>query len=403
MEAVAQQEVAAGVLIQAEASRLPALFSDASLARYQEPMLVAPLHGFDPTAAPTFDKNLVRGNITMGYALYDGGARGARIGRAEAGEALAAAGRTASEMDIVGQVSAAFLDVLSTSELLEAAASQREALEAEEERVQEFLGEGKAARVDLLRVQAALSQSEALEISLSTRLDVARGRLARLTGLDGGELRDRPLASVGLRPAPDRPYSETLARAREASPDLAMASQRLAGANAGVREARANWFPSIHLAGAYSDFGAVGESHTMEWQGSLMVSYPLFTGGAREGNRERAVAEEKRAFEALRRVELMVEEGVEEATATLVETRARREALERAVVQAEEVARIEALALEVGAGVQTDFLRAQAELFQSRAALAETRYGEVMASVRLARVMGDLTPEWVQENMEVVR
>jgi outer membrane protein TolC len=100
---------------------------------------------------------------------------------------------------------------------------------------------------------------------------------------------------------------------------------------------------------------------------------------------------------------MAVEEGVEEALAAMVETRARREALERAAAQAEEVARIEAMALEVGAGVQTDFLRAQAELFQSRAALAQARHGEVLAGLQLARVTGELTLSWIQENTEVGR
>ena len=43
-EAKAQWDMATGALRQAEAARLPGLYSDASLARFQEPMLVAPLH-----------------------------------------------------------------------------------------------------------------------------------------------------------------------------------------------------------------------------------------------------------------------------------------------------------------------------------------------------------------------
>ena len=57
----------------------------------------------------------------------------------------------------------------------------------------------------------------------------------------------------------------------------------------------------------------------------------------------------------------------------------------------------------MGSGVQTDFLRAESELFQARAALAQARHGEVMASVKLARVTGDLNLEWIRENMEVIR
>jgi outer membrane protein TolC len=111
----------------------------------------------------------------------------------------------------------------------------------------------------------------------------------------------------------------------------------------------------------------------------------------------------KKATEALRSAELAVEGGVEEALAAAQETRAMRVALESAVEQAAEVARIEALALEVGSGIQTDFLRAQSELFQARAALSQARHGEVMAGVQLARVTGELTLDWLQENMEVIR
>jgi signal transduction histidine kinase len=87
--ASARREGASGVLSQARASLFPALATEGSLTRHQEPMLVAPLHGFDPTMAPTFDQNLVRGNLTLSYTLFDGGARGARIQRAEAGLDLA--------------------------------------------------------------------------------------------------------------------------------------------------------------------------------------------------------------------------------------------------------------------------------------------------------------------------
>ena len=402
-EARAQRDVAAGVLRQAEAARLPSIYSNASLARFQEPTLVAPLHGFDPTMAPSFDQNLVRGNLTLSYSIYDGGARAARIGQAESGEAMAAAGQRTSQMEVTAQVSATYLDLLSIGELLEAARSRRDALEAERERVRQFLAEGKAAQVDLLRVQSSLSQSEAVEISLKSRWAVAHGRIARLTGLSGDEIRGMGLAPVRLRSLPTDQFPEALARARTTSPELAMARHQLAGAAAGVQEAKANWYPTIQAAGAYSEYGALAGGHTLEWHGSLELSFPLFTGGARGGERERASAGERKAAEGLRLAELAVEEGVEGAFAAVLEARALREALERGVEQAAEVARIEALAMEVGSGVQTDFLRAQAELFQSRAALAQARYGEVLASVQLARVTGELTLRWVEDNTEVVR
>ncbi len=402
-EALARSEAAAGALGQARATLLPALGLDASLTRYEEPMLVAPLHGFDPTMAPTFDRNLVRGNLTLSYSLFEGGARAARIDGAEAGSALALAGEAASRMDVAVEASAAYLDLLSNRELLNAARDHLQALESEEERVRQFLAVGKAAQVELLRVQAALSQAEATEISLESASELAQGRLARLMGVEAGEVAARGVLPVEVAFGAGRVLASAQEEARTRNPDLSRARQRLVSASAGVRAARAKWLPSVRLTGAYADFGSLEGRHTQEFQGGLSFSYPLFTGGGRQGEVERAVAEEKEASEALRLAELRVDDAVDEALAAVTEAGARRAALERGVEQAAEVARIEGLALEVGSGVQTDFLQAQAAFFQARAALAQARHGEVLARVRLARVSGNLTPDWFQENTEVVR
>lgn len=406
-EAKAQQEVASGISTQSRAAWYPYLSLQASVARFQEPSLVAPLHGFEPDHPPEFDRNLSRGNLTLSYSLYDGGARRARIGQAESGEAVAAAGETLTRMDITAAVAAAYLDLLTTMELLAASEAELDGLGSEEERVQNFLSEGKAPRVDLLRIQAALSQSEARAISLRSGLDVARGRLARLTGLPAEELRRRPLTGTTLKATPSGTFTESFTVAMEkatgSSPALAVARHRLSGASAGVREAKASRLPQLLASGSYAEYGDLDGGYTFEWQGSLQLSYPLFTGGARKGEMDRAKAEERKASETLRRTEMIVEEGVDEALAAVVGARAIRGALEQGVAQAEEVARIEALALEVGSGVQTDFLSAQAELFQSRAALAQARHGEVLAGLQLARITGDLDLVWLQENMEVVR
>jgi outer membrane protein len=402
-EASAALDAAEGVAIQARAARLPALFTDASLARYQEPSLVAPLHGFDPTSAPEFDRDLVRANLSFSYSIFDGGARGARIDVAESGAAMAALGEDAARKELLASVTAAYLDLLTNRDLLAAAESQREALEAEEERVRQFLAEGKAARVDLLRVQAALSRSTAAEISLSSYLDLAIGRLSRLTGIPREDLGEGRLARVGLAQRTRPTLENTLAVARDASPELRMAREQVVAADAGVRQARAAWMPTLEAGGAYSDFGSLGGTHQWEWQGSLRVSYPIFTGGARRGAQDQASAEARRASETLRKADLALEQEVERALSNLTETRALRQALELGVEQTQEVARIEGLALDVGSGVQTDYLRAQAELFRARASLAQARHGELLATVSLARISGELTLTWLQENMEVVR
>jgi outer membrane protein len=362
--------------------------------------VVAPLHRFDPSSPPLFDETLLQGHLVLGYTLFDGGARGARVRRAEAGAAAASEGEREVRMDLAVQVSAAYLSALSARELLEASEALSTALESELDRIRQLLAEGKAARVDLLRVQAALSRAEASEISARTDQDVALGDLARMIGRPAEEVRAgglSPLRRLGSAPvSPQEAFEAAQAR----SPTLARTQRELSGAEAGLNLARADWLPRLETVGRFTNYGTWSGNHTQEWQAGVSLAFPLFTGGARAGTREAARALVDEVTERVRMAELEVEAGVERGLAAVAEASALSRAWETAVEQSEEVARIEALALEAGVGVQTDFLRAEAELFQTRASLAQARNAEVLARIQLARIMGELSPRWIQENVE---
>jgi outer membrane protein TolC len=93
-------------------------------------------------------------------------------------------------------------------------------------------------------------------------------------------------------------------------------------------------------------------------------------------------------------------DGIDRAIAAYVSAHGRVAALEAAVRQSEEVARIEKLALNEGAGIQSDYLTAEAELFRARAALTDARALEILALVELARITGQLSEEWIAQNVE---
>jgi outer membrane protein TolC len=65
-----------------------------------------------------------------------------------------------------------------------------------------------------------------------------------------------------------------------------------------------------------------------------------------------------------------------------------------------EVARIEKLSLDVGSGTQTDYLSAEADLLAARANLVNARYREIVTRVDLARITGQLSLEWLAQNLE---
>ncbi len=397
----AERSAARALLGEVRALRIPTVSAEASLTRFQEPMIIAPLHGFDPNVPPAFDDALIQTRLTAAYTLFDGGNRGARVDRARAGLGAAEAATVSTRMEIIQQISLAYLGVLTARGIDEAANRRIDALDAERSRVNRLLLEGRAARVELLRVEAELSSALADQIGTRTRLETSGRRLARLIGAPESDVMPSRLVAVS---AAETAVPEVLAaliqQAKSANPTLEAARRRAQAERAGHRAARAAWFPIVRLTGGYVTFGSTGGDFQGEWQAGVGLAYPLFTGGERSSAVSAADARAAAAEAELQLLELETETTVDVAVAVVRESRARTEALERTVEHSTEVTRIERIALDAGAGVQTDFLDAEATLFRARANLVEARHAEIAARVALARAVGDLTPEWLVQNVE---
>jgi outer membrane protein TolC len=396
----AEQEVARAGVAEAEAQRRPSLGLSGNSTRYELPALVTPIHGFDFTNLPDFNRTLIQGGLRATYTLYDGGARAARIRQATAEMAAAEASLGTTEQAIVAGVAAAYLDALTLAEELAADRSRIGSLTAEAERVGQLLAVGRAAEVDRRRVEAALAAAQAVETTRAARLDVAERELARLMGADAASTRAGRLAPLATAAAP-RPDREELRRqALARSPEVEAARRRLAAAEAAVAVAGSGRRPHLDLVGQELAFGSTQGDFTGEWNAGVQLAVPLYTGGATASRVARAEAARQAAEAGVRLAELGVERDLDRALASLDESAARRRSLEAAVASFAEVARIEKLRLAAGAGVQTDYLDAEAQLLGARADLAEARYREIGSRVELARVLGRLSPEWLAENLE---
>lgn len=377
----------------ARASLFPSLAANGSLSRFQEPMVVAPLHGFDPTDPPTFDRTLVQGQLGLDYTLWDGGARGARIRGAEAAEGIESARLEATAMDLLGDVVTAYTGVLGARELQTAAARLVEALEAEHDRASQRLREGTAARVEVMRAEAALQDAHAQQATADARAGLAERSLARLMGVAPGSVRGREVADVAPRADTDTTSAT--------DPRIEAAQRAVDAAQARVDVERAGRLPRLSAAGGLQNYGSGAGDYVTEWQAGVKVSWPLFTGGARSAAIRTAEADLRGAQEELRSTKLAVAGALDAANASVAESRARRVALEASVAQWAEVARIEALSLETGAGVQQDYMKAEASLFQARAGRARARYDEILALVGRARALGRLDRTWIDDALEI--
>ena len=383
----------------AKAARLPRVSAEATATRFGEPMIVAPLHGFDPGALPLFDRTLLQGYVAVGYTAWDGGARGARIAAALAEADAAAANAETVRSRVIAETVGAYLEVQSAAQVVAAQDARMAAVERERERAQRFEGAGRAARVDVLRAEAAAARSRAERIDAVASLRAAERALARLLGADGA------LGMAGVAPVTAAPgglpeRAALLEQAGAANTELRRLSAQVAARRALLAEARSQWWPRVQLSGRWVEYASADGHESAEWQGGVALSYPIFTGGARSAGIERADAGAALAEARLREAELRVGDAIDRTLAALESARARSTALEAAVAQAGEVARIERLSLDAGAGTQSDYLLAEAELLEVRTALVQARHLEVVARVELARLTGRLTADWIAENLE---
>lgn len=389
---------------QARASLLPAVGATALATRYEEPMVVAPLHGFDPRTPPAFDETLYQAHASASYTLFDGGARGARIRAAESRAEAAESGIAAVRDRVVMEATRAYLTALSARDIRLAHVLQVEALEAELGRARLMHAEGSSPRVALLRAEAALSQARAEREAADQNVRLALSRLTRLTELPADRVRAESLVGTTSAGPPLPGRDQLVALAMASNPALIEGRARVAAAELGVGAARGAFLPSVDLSARYSAFGSASTDPALEWQAGVQVSYPIFTGGARARRVEAAEALAGGARAELRAGERAVADAVDAALLVFRSAGARVTALEAAVEQSAEVARIEALALDAGAGIQTDYLRAEAALLRARAGLAEARRSVLEARVVLARATGELDERWLARlTEEVVR
>ena len=394
-------DAATSTLGQAKASWFPALHLTASATRFEEPMVVTPIHGFTPGATPPFDQTLIQGAATLSFTLFDGGARGARISAARQAVGAAQASVAGSEQELIASVVRTYAQALAQRETLAAHDERLRALVTERSRAAQFLAAGRGAEVAVLRADAAVAEATAVRVSLAADLDLTVRNLARLIGSPPDSIAPDKLSPVDLRESdlPSRPESHTLALG--SSPAVERARRTVAAARAGVGVAKGARWPALALVGRYIDRGSSLGDFTGEWDAGVQLSYPIFTGGAISSQVSEAEARLAGRSEELRLAELDAAERVDRAWSAVAETRARVVSLMAAVAGFREVARVEKLRLDTGTGIQTDYLTAEADLLNARANLAGARYGLLAARVTFAFATGQLSPAWLSANLEI--
>jgi len=334
-----------------------------------------------------FSDEVYSWNISMKIPLYEGGRLWSQINVSSVEKEIQGLKRDFTIQDVIANVTNTFNKLLQLKELRSAYQKSVEALERQRENTSLLVKTGRAANIELLRIDVQLANERQNLIKTEEAMNRTKNTLAFLMGIksiegievSGSLEKNERLESVNV---------DELIRAR---PDVLLFEKRVAQSKIKVDIASSKRYPSVSLVGNYGNRAGSGMNDREEvWEAGVVASLNIFDGGitSAEIRRERILLE--KAKEELRQAELRARLEIENALSLLKEAEERLKASEKAVAQSEEALRIEELKYKTGAGTITDVLLAQSAMSLSNANYYQALYGYNTAITEYKRAAGIL-------------
>jgi outer membrane protein TolC len=366
---------------------VPSLKSSGGYARYLDPQRLLPARS--PTDPGIWSRDIVSGDLVLTLPLFTGGRLIAQTGAANLLQQAAEHRLARSRGELVFNVSSLFFAILAQQELVKSLAGSQAALEAHLKAVDALIAAQKAARIDRLRTEVRLADIRQRLVKENNVKAIQYRALANLLGTAGAAdtlTLEGELESEADEPAPS--LGDALTQARTMRDDY-QAAQLAAKAQAqSVATAAAGHWPNLILQATYGERWAAGATSgsplasTLEDAGRVGVAldFPLLDQGRVAARVREQQARLAAARQRLRKFELQVQTEVEAALLNITSARERVAVTQKSVEQAEEGLRIERQKYELGKGVTSDVLDAQAAFLD-----AQTSYYRAWADLRTAR------------------
>lgn len=318
-----------------------------------------------------------------------------------------------TEQDLILRVAQAYFDVLAAQDTLGTARSSMAAISEQVASAKRNFEVGTATITDTREAQARFDLARATEIQAENELVNRRILLDQLVGR--ANVAPRQLAvPVALPPVVPESVDAWVARADTEHPQVRRARLSLDIARLETEKAKATRLPTVGVTANYGvghsatrgdaqlgGFGGGGGgsspyasvSPNRSASVGINVNVPLFAGYAIENRIKETLVLENRSLDDLEGVRRSVAQatrtsfyGVRSGTAQV----AALEAAESSSLLALEATQV---GYRVGVRVNIDVLNAQAQLFNTQAQLARSRYDVVMAGLRLRQASGRLTAD----------
>ncbi len=321
------------------------------------------------------------------------------ISQAEKVMLQAEATLTTAAQDLILRAAQAYFDVLLAQDNVALSDAQKRAISEQLAQAKRNFEVGTATIVDTLEAQARYDQAVAKEVLDANDLEVKKRALQQIIGKVPPGLTPLGDKMQLARPTPDS-IDEWVKSGSESSLAVAVSRAALEIAREEVDRSKAGHYPTVDLSASYNynrnpanSLGQLvtGTSITSENAGvGLVLSVPIFSGGATQSKVRESVALRDRAEQDLENTQRTVAQAVRQSFLNVTNGIALVRALEQALASTQSQLDSSILGRDVGVRTSVDVLNAQQQVFQTRRDLQQARYGYLMNTLRLKSAAGTL-------------
>ncbi|HVP91214.1 MAG TPA: TolC family protein [Terriglobales bacterium] len=269
--------------------------------------------------------------------------------------------------------------------------------------VRAFFEQGLLTKNEVLRAELQLSNTELMAIDARNAVEVARTSLNSLIGLPvatelelttSAESLASSLPEAGVA-VPDAAAAQSLIDAALANrPEIRAAGFRIKASEAGVKAARAGWYPQVALAANYyylrpnSRLMPAQDRFYGTWDVGVAVSLDLWNWGLTKSQTEQARSQLAQARDGRKLLEDQAVLEVTQSRLALAQARDKLKVSGQAVAQADENLRLVRDRFRQGVALNADVLDAGVFLLQARLARTQAATDLVLAQARLEKALG---------------
>jgi len=290
------------------------------------------------------------------------------------------------------RVATAYFELMLAEDQARLLTSQSEFLQARLNAASRAIVGGTGTRTDLNDAQARFDLNRAQRLEATQAIQARRRRLQALINRPIGELASLDSALLSLAAPVPASAEEWVAMAIDTSPELRIMRARLGAADAGTRIAQAGHYPTVDAIAQSqrSSNEVVSQPQTGYTNASigLQLNLPLYSGGFTSSTVRESLAQRTKASELLEATQLDLSVRVHTEFNSITEGIERIRALEVAARSAEVALDSSRKSVTAGTRTSLDVLNALQQQGQVLSSLAQSRYGLLLARVRLLALAG---------------